>query len=101
MESTIRNRRVFYTTLPIFLAIGIYLCAQDNPFSLVFTVAVGASFFGRNIILESDWYITSNEQFKEGSNKFFPLVQLALFFVLMVSSLLLGVRVAAIAMAAV
>ena len=101
MESTLRKRKIFIAALPVFLALGVYLSFNDNPFLLVFTVAVGVGFFGRNIVLESGWYKTSNEQFKEGNNKFFPLVQLALFIVMMVGSILLGVVTAAIVMAVV
>ena len=98
MENTLRSRKIFIAVLPIFFALGVYLSANDNPYLLVFTVAVGIGFFGRNMILGSAWYKTSKEEYKKGNYKFFPLIQLAWFFTLMIVSLLLGVAMAAIVM---
>ena len=72
------------------LAFGVYRAINDNFHLLIFTVAVGVCYFARDIILGSRWYEASNDSFKEGNYKTFPLIQLLLFMILIVVSLLAG-----------
>ena len=90
MEKFVRKRKYFLILLPFFLAFGIYRTIEGNFYLLFFTVAVGVSYFGRDAILDRQWYKTSSELFKAGSYKTFPLVQLLLFVILIAVSLLAG-----------